>query len=205
MFLDMPLRMAGQPNIYKMPKEILVGCKPLLKKAPYSWWPLKEHEVYNVGQFDIYPIQFSEENVQTLIGGQCQESSTTEQISSGTHLIRGLYSLKLQQLVADEIREMCAAKPKEFRFARCVPPLAKKLGEHDDDFEKRQLMYVDKQDCYSLSIAARDAPGVIQSSAFAMEEAFASTENKHSKLKDTKSFVADFYKPEGYMSELTAL
>jgi len=49
MYLDLPLRMSGQPNIYKMPKELLLGCKPLLRKAPYSWWPLKEHAVYNVG------------------------------------------------------------------------------------------------------------------------------------------------------------
>jgi hypothetical protein len=35
----MPLKMLGQPNIYKMPKEIMVGARPLLKKAPYSWWP----------------------------------------------------------------------------------------------------------------------------------------------------------------------
>ena len=31
MYLDMPLRMAGQPSIYKMAKEIALGARPLLK------------------------------------------------------------------------------------------------------------------------------------------------------------------------------
>jgi hypothetical protein len=32
-----------------MPKEIMIGAKPLLKKAPYKWWPLKQYENYVVG------------------------------------------------------------------------------------------------------------------------------------------------------------
>jgi hypothetical protein len=59
MFLEMPLRMSGQPNIYKMPKELFIGAKPLLKKSPFSWWPPKDFALYNVGQFDIYPMQYS--------------------------------------------------------------------------------------------------------------------------------------------------
>ena len=39
MYLDMPLRMAGQPSIYKMPKEIALGARPLLKRVEYTWWP----------------------------------------------------------------------------------------------------------------------------------------------------------------------
>lgn len=30
-FLEMPIRMSGLPSIYKMPKEIWLGAKPLLK------------------------------------------------------------------------------------------------------------------------------------------------------------------------------
>jgi len=33
----------------------MFGAKPLIKKVPYKWWPLKEHENFVVGQFDIYP------------------------------------------------------------------------------------------------------------------------------------------------------
>ena len=40
-YLDMPLKMVGQPNIYKMSKEIMVGARPLLKKPQYTWWPPK--------------------------------------------------------------------------------------------------------------------------------------------------------------------
>ena len=42
MYLDIPPRMAGQPNIFKMSKEIAFGVRRLLKKAPYTWWPPKE-------------------------------------------------------------------------------------------------------------------------------------------------------------------
>jgi hypothetical protein len=54
----MPLKMAGQPNIYKMPKELALGARPLLKKAPFSWWPPKEYQALVVGQFDIYPQEY---------------------------------------------------------------------------------------------------------------------------------------------------
>jgi hypothetical protein len=39
MKLDIPLKMAGQPALYKLPKDIHYGAKPLLKKVPVSWWP----------------------------------------------------------------------------------------------------------------------------------------------------------------------
>jgi len=42
-------------------------------------------------------------------------------------------------------------------------------------------------------------------SGFAMEKATAKSEVKYSKLKDAKSYVADFYKPEGYMPDMTPL
>lgn len=58
MYLDLPLKMQGQPNIYKMPKEMAAGARPLLKKAPYTWWPPKGYESSVVGQFDIYPIDY---------------------------------------------------------------------------------------------------------------------------------------------------
>jgi len=56
MYLDIPLKMSGQPGIYKMPKEILLGAKNLLKKAPVSWWPTKEYRLYSLGRFDLYPL-----------------------------------------------------------------------------------------------------------------------------------------------------
>lgn len=49
MYLDMPLKMIGQPSIFKMPKELMYGARPLLKKAPYKWWPLKQYESFVVG------------------------------------------------------------------------------------------------------------------------------------------------------------
>jgi len=44
MFLDIPMRLSGSPGLYKLPKEILYGCKDMLKKAPYSFWPPEEYK-----------------------------------------------------------------------------------------------------------------------------------------------------------------
>lgn len=43
-----------------MPKEIMVGARPLLKKPAYTWWPPKEYKDFVVGRFDIYPPNFDE-------------------------------------------------------------------------------------------------------------------------------------------------
>lgn len=49
MYLDMPLRMAGQPSIYKMPKEITIGARPLLKPVQYTWWPPRQFQDVVIG------------------------------------------------------------------------------------------------------------------------------------------------------------
>lgn len=38
MKLDIPLYVAGQPGIYKLPKEVFIGAKDLIKKVPVTWW-----------------------------------------------------------------------------------------------------------------------------------------------------------------------
>jgi hypothetical protein len=39
MMLTIPLKMSGQPGIYKLGKEVVFGAKPHLKKVGVSWWP----------------------------------------------------------------------------------------------------------------------------------------------------------------------
>lgn len=53
-YLDMPPRMSGAPNIYKIDKALHFGIKDLLKKAPYTWWPPKEYKLYQLGRFDLF-------------------------------------------------------------------------------------------------------------------------------------------------------
>lgn len=38
-FLDIPLKMGGSPNIYRLPKEMFYGARDKLQPAPYDWWP----------------------------------------------------------------------------------------------------------------------------------------------------------------------
>ena len=59
MYLEMPLKMAGSPGIYKLDKGIFFGVKDLLKKVPYSWWPPKAFKLYQLGRFDLFPLEFS--------------------------------------------------------------------------------------------------------------------------------------------------
>lgn len=46
MYLEMPLKMSGNPGIYKLEKGIFFGVKELLKKVPYDWWPPKAFKLY---------------------------------------------------------------------------------------------------------------------------------------------------------------
>lgn len=70
MYLDMPLKMVGQPNIYKMPKEMMFGARPLLKKPPYTWWPPKEFRNLVIGQFDIYPNPYNEQQLKQILSAK---------------------------------------------------------------------------------------------------------------------------------------
>lgn len=75
-YLDMPLKMTGQPNIYKMPKELMLGARPLLKKPSYTWWPPKEFRSLVIGQFDIYPNQFNEVDLGQMLHKKAAEDPT---------------------------------------------------------------------------------------------------------------------------------
>ena len=46
MVLELPQKMAGAPNIYKIDKALHFGVKDLLRKVPYTWWPPKEFKLY---------------------------------------------------------------------------------------------------------------------------------------------------------------
>ena len=48
----------------------MFGARPLLKKAPYKWWPLKEFENFVVGQFDIYPDNFNQKSLKALLSSE---------------------------------------------------------------------------------------------------------------------------------------
>jgi len=56
MYLELPLKMSGQPGIYKLEKGIFFGVKDLLIKTPYVWWPPQLYKLYALGRFDLYPM-----------------------------------------------------------------------------------------------------------------------------------------------------
>ena len=67
MILEVPPRMSGQPNIYKMDRGLHFGIKDLVKKIPYTWWPPKEYRLYQLGRFDIYPLEFANLELPALL------------------------------------------------------------------------------------------------------------------------------------------
>lgn len=58
MALDIPLKMTGQPGIYKIPKELWFGAKEVVKPVAYTWWPPEEFKNFSVGRFDLYPEKY---------------------------------------------------------------------------------------------------------------------------------------------------
>ena len=54
-YLDIPLKMGGAPNIYRLPKEVFYGARDKLQPAPYDWWPPEQYKRQVFGRFDLYP------------------------------------------------------------------------------------------------------------------------------------------------------
>ena len=66
--------MSGQPSIYKMPKEIVIGAKPLLQRIQYAWWPPKQFKNISIGQFDIYPETWNELALKKLVSTSADQA-----------------------------------------------------------------------------------------------------------------------------------
>ena len=126
MHLDMPLKMSGQPSIFKMPKELMYGARPLLKKAPYKWWPLKQFENFVVGQFDIYPDTYNNKALKALLGSESGKSlATVDKLqAAGCFAVIQSLSVQEQQTVLNELRELCLSQPNTFKFSKQIPPSA---------------------------------------------------------------------------------
>ena len=122
--LDMPIRMVGQPSIYKMPKEILLGAKPLLKRAQYAWWPPKEYRLVSIGQFDLYPNNWDSKKLKRLVSTSEEEQELgidvpkvvsqdrkTEVVktNNAVYMVKDFISLKYQQVILDSIRDLCTS------------------------------------------------------------------------------------------------
>jgi hypothetical protein len=67
MFLNIPLKMGGSPNIYKLPKETLHGARDKLQPVSYDWWPPEQYKRHVYGRFDLYPAEASSLTREQLI------------------------------------------------------------------------------------------------------------------------------------------
>lgn len=178
----------------------MFGARPLLKKAPYKWWPPKQFENFVVGQFDIYPDQFDNKALKALLSS---ESGRTNPVvdklqAAGCFGVIQPLSVQEQQTVLSELRELCVSQPNSFKFSKQIPPTAQELER--EEIKEPLRPYVLKQACYSLEIGAKDpVPEVLKSTVpYSLETAFAGSHFK----SQYKRYRADFYKSGGFTQGL---
>lgn len=132
MYLDMPPRMSGQPNIYKMDKALHFGVKELLKKTPYTWWPPKQYRLYQLGRFDLYPIQqvtaasAASAGIEEVVGKAMEKMAKEEgkkmqvnKTNVGCFHLRNMLSLREQQVIVESLRQQCLKEPQKYKFSKC--------------------------------------------------------------------------------------
>jgi len=85
-----------------MPKEILIGAKPLLKKAEYTWWPPKQFAKMTIGQFDVYPPTWNSKALNKLLEStvsqqlQQPKPAKVEELSKGCIVVKDFQSMHEQ-------------------------------------------------------------------------------------------------------------
>ena len=110
MYLDIPLKLAGQQGIFKIPKEIMFGVKDKLKKAAYTWWPPEQFRNQLFGRFDLYPDKYSvwtrDQILNYVEQNQVMKQPEHLQLSAGCFHLKGFLNATAQQNFIDSIREM---------------------------------------------------------------------------------------------------
>lgn len=94
--LDIPLKMSGQPGVYKMPREVWMGAKAVVKQVPYTWWPPEEYKNFSIGRFDLYPDEFIQWDRNEIINHVEKNQVTCKpefsKISEGCFHLKGFLS-----------------------------------------------------------------------------------------------------------------
>lgn len=170
-YLDIPLKMSGSPNIYKLPKEMLFGARDKLRAAPYDWWPPEQYRRHLMGRFDIYPDEHSSWSRDDALAfaekHSIERPSDFKQLSTGCFHLKGLLHATAQQAFVSGLREMCQENPSKMRFQQAQKLVAEASGASDarvlggDEVipEKKRIMLERnsrKFDCYTLDVANRD-------------------------------------------------
>lgn len=132
--LELPLKMSGQPNLYKLEKGLHFGVRTLLRKVPYSWWPPKEYRLYQLGRFDLYPMSAADVDSNKLLGKLSdQRSPSCTKTNVGCYHVKSMLSLREQQAVIESIRRLCITEPQRFKFSRCETLAAEEEAATDED------------------------------------------------------------------------
>ncbi|CDW80309.1 activating signal cointegrator 1 [Stylonychia lemnae] len=212
MYLDLPLKMSGQPGIYKMEKGIFYGCKELLIKTPVTWWPPEEFKLYNLGRFDLYPLKH-QINPQDQIQKLPMKVSKT---NLGCFHIQNLLSLREQQQILDSLRNQQINQPQKYKFTRSET-LAneEEIKKEEDSFsylqdEKNnfaQERNKKKFNCYVMELSGRDVTDEVKNLMNAVEDGVnqLKDQSQSTLVKSVyKRFTFDFFKesPDTYMEKI---
>ena len=210
MFLDMPLRMPGQPSIFKMAKEFVIGARPLLKQVPYTWWPPKGFQNVAIGQFDLYPENRNSHILQRILSSQANVeedgiSATAhlavevETLEEGCFIVRNSLNLHFQQTIANTIREAGLSNPLKFKFVKAESS-STQIDTRDSSVVPEECKSAPKQNCYTLSVLFKDLPEMIKGLPLEIEGAVQDKTNHHKSAY--KTVVFDFFKDGGFGEEL---
>ncbi|TNV83680.1 hypothetical protein FGO68_gene10563 [Halteria grandinella] len=222
-YLEMPPRMSGQPNIYKMDKALHFGIKELIKKAPYTWWPPKEYRLYQLGRFDIFTQHQAQTDIEKLIDRLGKQHSQVQvaKTNVGCYHLKGLLSVPEQLRILQSIRTQCLREPQKYKFSR-----SEALAEEEIEQEKEGTFdFIDggaqavwrgrnakKEGAYVMTLhSQKDASEELKALGNAVEEGVNSMKGEsvmsgsvgqHVKAV-YKRFTFDFFKPQhGYMEKI---
>mmetsp|Transcript_7603 Transcript_7603/g.12779 ORF Transcript_7603/g.12779 Transcript_7603/m.12779 type:complete len:335 (-) Transcript_7603:48-1052(-) len=170
MTLDIPLRMSGQPGLYKIPKELLFGARDKLKSVPYTWWPLEEFNNQQIGRFDLYSEDYKNWNRNEIIS-YVEENKVIRQpeftqLSLGCFHLKNFLDASGQQGFIDSIREMCNENPQKMRFQKAEKLAKESYQSSAETFGAEEFQSEKKKDmayrngrkfgCYVLDVTNKD-------------------------------------------------
>ena len=124
-----------------------------------------------------------------------------EKTNNGCYHVKGFLNAHYQQTIIHGIRELCINQPHKYKFTR-VAPLSEAEKQREEIGEEEKEYVVDKQNCYTLGLPAKEAPDAAKGLPLDLEGVVNTiAKTQHYKLM-YKRFKYDFYKDNGYSEEM---
>ena len=179
MYLELPQKMTGSPGIYKIEKALFYGVKDLIVKTPVSWWPPKEYRLYQLGRFDLYPMQMVSLDFARVKSANLKPTQLSViKTNVGCFHLKSLLNIDEQQTIVKSIRELCIDQPQKYKFSKSENLAQEELKtEEADTFNylqdekfntsKRNL---NKHHVYVMELQGKECSDQIKALSVAVED-----------------------------------